>query len=130
MLAYQPKLIFCFFPSAANLPMFLLKVANSNQSFEKQFTPSKQGRKSRGGCIPPIIFEGGCGGDATPPIIPPNNLSYAAIFDDLSCGFNGLPFLANMVTDCYSLFLFTHSINKVQTLIVRIAEKKIKLCFL
>ena len=47
-----------------------------------------QGRKSRGkwgGCIPPIIFEGGCGGDATPPIIPSNNLSYATIFDDLSC---------------------------------------------
>ena len=69
-------------------------------------------------------------GDATLPIIPPNNLSYAAIFDDLSCGFNGLPFLADMVTDCYSLFLFTHSIKKVQTSIVRVAENKIKLCFL
>ena len=86
-----------------------------------------QGRKSRGGCIPLIIFEGGCN---PPPIIPPNNLSYAAIFDDLSCGINGLPFFANMVTDCYSLFLFKHSINKGQTSIVRIAEKKIKLCFL
>ena len=61
---------------------------------------------------------------------PPNNLSYAAIFDDLSCGFNGLPFLANMVTDCYSLFYSRTQINKVQTSIVRIAEKKIKLCFL
>ena len=52
----------------------------------------EQGRKSRGGCIPPY------------------NLSYAAIFDDLSCGFNGLPFLA-MVTDCYSLF-FIHALNQ------------------
>ena len=54
---------------------------------------------------------------------PPNSLSYAAIFDDLSCGLNGLPFLA-MVTDCYSLFLFTHLISKGQPSIVRIAEKK------
>ena len=60
---------------------------------------------------------------------PPNGLSYAAIFDDLSCGFNGVPFLA-MVMDCYSLFLFTHLINKGQPSIVRIAEKKMKLCFL
>ena len=91
-----------------------------------------QGRKSRGDggdASPSIIFEGGCGG-CNPPYHPPNNLSYAAVFDDFSCGFNGLPFLANMVTDCYSLFLFMHSINKVQTSIVRIAEKKLKLCFL
>ena len=59
-----------------------------------------------------------------PPNLPPNNLWYAAIFDDLSCGFNDLPFLA-IVTDCYSLFfLFTHLINKGQPSIVRIAEKK------
>ena len=73
-----------------------------------------------------IIFDGGC----NPPNHPPNNFLYAAIFDDLSCGFNALSFLANMVTNCYSLLLFTHSINKGQTSIVRIAEKTIKLRFL
>ena len=31
MLAYQPRLIFCFFPSAANCNRFWLKVANLNQ---------------------------------------------------------------------------------------------------
>ena len=35
-----------------------------------------------------------------------------------------------MVTDCYSLFLFTRSINEGQPSIVRIAEKKMKLCFM
>ena len=64
-----------------------------------------------GDAIPPIIFERGMRGGCIHPIIPPpNNLSYAAICDDLSCGFNGLPFLA-MVTDCYSLF-FIHALNQ------------------
>ena len=48
---------------------------------KKQFIAPQKGRKSQRGSIPPIIFEGGC----NPPIIHPNNLSYAAIFDDLSC---------------------------------------------